>query len=153
VLINRELIFRDELMTSAHETRLQRIRESGNKLTHAREIVLEALEAFDGHPTSTDVLDKVQALDESVGRASVFRALDLFTQLGIIRPTYVTVGIPQYVLMPNGHHHHIVCLNCNKTIEFEDCGLEKLQAELERRMNVTLTGHLLEFYGFCEDCQ
>ncbi|MEM6281949.1 MAG: Fur family transcriptional regulator [Chloroflexota bacterium] len=138
----------------AHESRLRRIRESGNRLTHARTVVLRALESYtSGHPTSSEVLEIVHEIDESVGRASVFRTLDLFTQLSIIRPTYVTTGAPQYVLMPDGHHHHIVCLNCNRTIEFEDCNLGSLQEELQQRLNVQLIGHLLEFYGICESCQ
>ena len=108
---------------------------------------------LDGHPTSAEVLEAVNLIDESVGRASVFRALDLFTQLSLVRPTYVTSGTPQYVLMPDGHHHHIICLNCNCTIEFEDCHLDGLEAELEERLGVKLTGHLLEFYGICEACR
>lgn len=140
-------------MHSAHDARIQRLRESGNKLTHARMIVLQALEENAGHPTSAEILEAVSVIDDSVGRASVFRALDLFTQLSIIRPTYVATGTPQYVLMPEGHHHHIICLRCNRTIEFEDCGLDKLQHELEDRLNVKLTGHLLEFYGICADCK
>lgn len=140
-------------MSDAHEARVRRLRESGNKLTHARLVVLQVLEDYPGHPTSADVLEAVEAIDESVGRASVFRALDLFTKLSIIRPTFVTSGSPQYVMMPGGHHHHIVCLNCNKTIEFDDCGLNDLEADLSARFGVTLTGHLLEFYGFCQNCQ
>lgn len=140
-------------MNTSHDARIKRIRESGNKLTHARLVVLEALEQFSNHPTSAEVLEAVNQIDESVGRASVFRALDLFTQLSIIRPTYVGTSAPQYVLMPDGHHHHIVCLKCNKTIEFQDCGLEDLEATLEDRLGVRLTGHLLEFYGICKDCQ
>lgn len=139
--------------THAHEARLRRLRESGSKLTHARMVVLQALETFEGHPTSAQVLDAVNEIDESVGRASVFRTLDLFTQLSIIRPTYVSTGAPHYVLMPGGHHHHVVCLNCNRTIEFDDCGLTDLEADLETRFGVKLTGHLLEFYGTCADCQ
>jgi Fur family ferric uptake transcriptional regulator len=54
--------------------------------------------------------------------------------------------------MPGGHHHHIICTNCNRIIEFENCGLEDLCDELERRHHVHLTGHLLEFYGVCDDC-
>lgn len=140
-------------MVDAHESRIRRIRESGNKLTHARLVVLQAIEDFNKHPTSAEVLDAVNSIDDSVGRASVFRALDLFTRLNIIRPTYVTSGTPQYVLMPDGHHHHIVCLSCERTIEFDDCGLGDLEAELEARLGVELVGHLLEFYGICEACR
>jgi len=133
--------------------RAQRLRDAGYKLTNARLTVLQALEEGDGHITSTELLERVTQLDASIGRASVFRTLDLFTQLNIIRPTYIDSSVtPTYVLMPNGHHHHIICTNCNRVIEFENCGLENLTQELERRLHVHLTGHLLEFYGVCDDC-
>ncbi len=133
--------------------RTQRLRDAGYKLTNARLTVLRVLEESDGHITSTELLDRVNQLDPSVGRASVFRTLDLFTQLSIIHPTYIdSSGTPTYVLMPGGHHHHIICTNCSRVIEFEDCGLDKLRQELEQRLHVRLTGHLLEFYGLCDDC-
>ena len=126
--------------------RAQRLRDAGYKLTNARLTVLAVIEEADGHITSTELLERVNQLDPSIGRASVFRTLDLFTQLNLIRPTYIDSSVtPTYVLMPNGHHHHIICTNCNRVIEFEDCGLEKLRQELEQRLHVHLTGHLLEF--------
>ena len=54
--------------------------------------------------------------------------------------------------VPEGHHHHFVCTNCHRTIEIEDCGLDEVAARLEKQLHVTLTGHLVEFYGVCEDC-
>jgi Fur family ferric uptake transcriptional regulator len=133
--------------------RAQRLRDAGYKLTNARLTVLAVLEEADGHITSTELLERVNQLDPSIGRASVFRTLDLFTQLSLIRPTYFESSVtPTYVLMPGGHHHHIICSNCNRVIEFEDCGLETLCQELEKRFHVHLTGHLLEFYGLCDDC-
>jgi len=130
-----------------------RLREAGHKLTNARLTVLNVLENNDGHLTSAEVLDQVEHLDSSIGRASVFRTLDLLTSLSIIRPTYMNSSMtPTYVLMPDGHHHHIVCTNCNRIIEFENCGLGAIAAELEERLHVKLTGHLLEFYGLCDKC-
>ena len=130
-----------------------RLREAGHKLTNARLTVLNVLENNDGHLTSAEVLDQVEKLDSTIGRASVFRTLDLLTSLSIIRPTYMNSSMtPTYVLMPDGHHHHIVCTNCNRIIEFENCGLGAIAAELEERLHVKLTGHLLEFYGLCDKC-
>ncbi len=133
--------------------RAVRLREAGHKLTNARLTVLNVLENNDGHLTSAEVLDQVDKRDSSIGRASVFRTLDLLTSLSIIRPTYMNSSMtPTYVLMPDGHHHHIVCTNCNRIIEFENCGLSAIAAELEERLHVKLTGHLLEFYGLCDKC-
>ena len=133
--------------------RANRLREAGHKLTNARLTVLNVLENNDGHLTSAEVLEQVDKIDSSIGRASVFRTLDLLTSLSIIRPTYMNSSMtPTYVLMPDGHHHHIVCTNCNRIIEFENCGLGAIAAELEERLHVKLTGHLLEFYGLCDKC-
>ncbi len=133
--------------------RAQRLRDAGHKLTNARLTVLDVLEKSGGHITSAEVLEQVNEVDSTIGRASVFRALDLFTNLSLIRPTYINSSLtPTYVLLPDGHHHHIICTNCNRVIEFEDCALEGVEAELERRLHVKLTGHLLEFYGLCDEC-
>lgn len=132
---------------------LERLRGSGYKVTNARRTVLEVLLEMEGHVTSSDVLEAVAEADARIGRASVFRTLDLLTQLNIIRPTYVdTSATPQYVMMPDGHHHHVICTNCSRVIEFDDCGLSQLQKRLESEYSLTITGHLLEFYAICKEC-
>jgi Fur family transcriptional regulator, ferric uptake regulator len=140
-------------MSDSLERHKSRLRKAGYKLTQARLIVMQAIQDLEGHCTSTEVLEAVAALDESIGRASVFRTLDLLTQLGIIRPTYIQSSMtPQYVTLPEGHHHHVICTNCNTVIEFDDCGLSDLTQLLESRLKLTITGHLLEFYALCESC-
>lgn len=132
---------------------LAQLRAAGYKVTNARRVVLEAIIELGGHVISAEVIDAVAAKDASVGRASVFRTLDLLTQLSIIRPTYIdTSATPQYVMMPNGHHHHVICTNCARVIEFEDCGLSTLQKRLETELKLKITGHLLEFYALCKEC-
>lgn len=134
--------------------RAHRLRDAGYKLTEARLTVLKVLEEGDHHLTSHEILERVNTLDAEIGRASVFRALDLFTQLWLIRPTYIDSSMtPAYVLLPGGHHHHIICTQCNRVIEFEDCGLNELESRLEQALHVKLMGHLLEFYGLCENCR
>jgi Fur family ferric uptake transcriptional regulator len=141
-------------MSDLLERHKNRLRNAGYKLTHARLTVMQVIQDLDGHCTSTDVLEAVTALDESIGRASVFRTLDLLTHLGIIRPTYVESSMtPQYIMLPEGHHHHVICTSCNRVIEFDDCELSDLTRLLEARFNLKITGHLLEFYAVCGACQ
>lgn len=140
-------------MTEMTNPHIRQLKNAGYKLTHARLTVLNVLEASSGHVTSTQILDRVNEIDSSIGRASVFRTLDTFTRLGIIRPVYIDTSItPSYVIMHEGHHHHMICTNCNRIIEIQGCGLDEMAAELERRLKVQLTGHLVEFYGLCENC-
>ncbi|MDX2163578.1 MAG: Fur family transcriptional regulator [bacterium] len=139
---------------AAPSSRAERLRQSGYKLTHARLTVLRVLEESGGHITSAELVEQVAQTDSSIGRASVFRALDLFTRLSLLRPTYIgTSATPTYVLLPDGHHHHIICTRCSQVIEFDDCGLTPLKEMLEARLDVRLSGHLLEFYGLCTGCK
>ena len=123
-------------------------------MTRARLAVLAVLEAERGHITSADVIAEVERIDPAIGRASVFRTLDLFTQLGIVRPTYIDTSLtPTYVMMHGGHHHHVICTACKAFFEIENCGLEALTGNLERALDIQINGHLLEFYGVCADCR
>ncbi len=132
---------------------IQSMREAGYRVTQARLTVLEVLEAEQGHITSAGVLEKVERINPAIGRASVFRALELFTQLGFIRPTYIHTSLtPTYVMMRGGHHHHVICTECKRFFEFDDCGLEALTSNLQRDLDMHISGHLLEFYGVCGDC-
>jgi len=132
---------------------IQRLKQAGYRLTRARLTVLDVLESEHGHITSADVLERVENINPAIGRASVFRTLDLFTQLGIIRPTYIDTSLtPTYVMMHGGHHHHVICTACKRFFEFDDCGMEALTRNLEETLDIRISGHLLEFYGVCADC-
>src|SRR5258706_10463997 len=140
-------------MSGNNSRSLQALRKAGYKLTGPRLTILEVLEKSGGHITSAELLAQVEAHDPSIGRASVFRTLDLMIKLGIVWTSVQGGSTVHYMLMPGGHHHHIICTNCDKLIEFEDCRLEALITTLEREHGVHVEGHLLELYGMCSDCR
>lgn len=141
-------------MTGASvEAAIERLRQADYRITNARRTVLEVLCQDDEHLTSADVLEQVEARDPSIGRASVFRTLDLLTELGIIRPTFLDPRTPNYIVMPaDGHHAHIVCPQCSRVIELGECEIEDLIQRIAANHGVEITGHLLELYGKCPDC-
>lgn len=136
------------------DTAIQRLKNAGYKLTNARRMVLEILCRDDAHLTSAEVLERASLGKDPIGRATVFRTLDLLTELAIIRPTYLRPGTPHYIVMPeNGHHAHIICPKCQRVIEIDDCEIEGLLDELVLRHKIKISGHLLELYGECEYCR
>ena len=132
----------------------ERLAQSGLKRTLARRTVLEVLRHSEKHLGSTEIVAAVLERAPSVGRASVFRTLDLLTRLAIVRPTFLTGRAPVYVLMsPQGHHAHIVCLACNDVIEIVECHLTDSLRQIAREYDVSETGHMLEVYGVCPSCR
>jgi Fur family ferric uptake transcriptional regulator len=134
----------------------ERLHRAGYKLTTPRRVVAEVLESQPQHLTANEIWECVKALDETIGRMSVYRTLDIFTRVGYVRPTSQSDSDARsgvvYVVLREGHHHHIICQRCNRVIDFADCELDDLITHLENRYGCSIDGHLLEFYGVCAEC-
>jgi len=137
----------------------QALRQAGYKLTAPRLAVLDALEQHGGHLTAAELTTLLEqeadsaASIGSIGRATVFRTLDLLVQIGIVSKTMQAGSVATYVLMTGGHHHHLICTHCQRVIEFPDCGLSPLLTLLESQFGFQADSHLLEVYGVCQTCQ
>ena len=125
----------------------------GLRLTAARRVIIDTLVESGGHMTADELTDLVRERATGVGRMTVYRTLDLLCDLGLLRPAYQGTGAAHYILLHDGHHHHLVCSNCGRVIEFDDCGLGDLSANVARRHGFRVEGHLLELYGVCGDCE
>ena len=129
-----------------------RIQTAGFKLTLPRQAVLEVLENSEGHLTPAEVLERAQAIYPSLGRATVYRTLELLTTLGIVRPIYIGEAGPTYIRAQGGHHH-LVCSRCGIMVDFDRCIADEMVNDLHERFGFTISSHLLEFYGLCPKCQ
>jgi len=131
---------------------LQQLRSAGYKVTPARQAVLQVMEQEGVHLDPTEILLQAQIIYPAIGRATVYRTLELLTQLNIVRPIYVGEHGPTYIRTAGGHHH-LVCSHCGTVIDFDQCVADEMAAELAERFGFQIQSHLLEFYGQCETCQ
>ncbi len=129
------------------------LQENGYRLTRARQAVVTALLSSGGHVSADALAEVVRESAPQVGRMTVYRTLDLLSELGLVRPVYQGTGAAHYVLMDDGHHHHLVCSTCDTVIEFDDCVLEEIERVIGERFQFEVRGHLLEFYGRCHHCR
>lgn len=131
---------------------LQQLRTAGYKVTAARQAVLQVIEQEDEHLDPAEILRRAQQRYPALGRATVYRTLELLTQLNLVRPIYVGEHGPIYIRTQGGHHH-LVCSNCGVVIDFDQCVADQMTAELAERFGFQIQSHLLEFYGQCAACQ
>lgn len=128
------------------------LQDKGYRLTAARRAIVEALVTSGGHVSADDLAERVRRAVPNVGRMTVYRTLDLLSELGLIRPVYQGTGAAHYILLEDGHHHHLVCSNCDQVIEFDECVVQEISEVLGGRYNFQVQGHLLELFGICSDC-
>ncbi len=130
---------------------LDQLRQAGYKVTPARTAVLQVIEQGHEHLNPADVLERARGLYPAIGRATVYRTLELLTELGLVRPIYGGENALSFIRAEGGHHH-LVCSDCGTVIEFEDCIADELAPQLEARFGFQVRSHLLEFYGLCQRC-
>ncbi len=126
---------------------------AGYRLTEPRRAVAELIAAREGHFSAADLLDDARVRRLGIGRATVFRSLDLLTELGVLERLELPNGEHAYVPCEPVHHHHVVCSRCGRVTEIDDRGLTAAVEDIERATGWQVEGHRLELYGRCPRCR
>jgi Fur family ferric uptake transcriptional regulator len=126
---------------------------AGERMTRPRAIVAAMVARREGPFTARDLL-RQSGGRHRVGRATIFRTLELFDRLGFLERIDLPDGSHAYVrCRPAEHHHHVVCVQCGRAVEIPDSGLQRVTAEIARITGFILEEHRLELFGLCPACQ
>lgn len=130
------------------------LQAAGFRRGGARTAVIEALARHDCAVTALQLDDELRRRKPPVGRASIYRALEQFEELGLVLRIEMTRGTAAYERVePSGHHHHhAICRNCGKLETFEDDDLERAIHRVSSRMSFEISEHDVVLRGFCERC-
>ncbi len=125
---------------------------AGQRVTPPRRAVARLVAAREGHFTAAQLLDDALAAGEPVGRATVFRSLDLFAGLGLVERVDLPGGDHAFVACEPVHHHHAICTRCGRSTDIPDGSLDEVLAGLRRRAGFRVAAHRLEVFGLCAEC-
>ncbi len=130
------------------------LENAGYRLTGPRRALADLIAAREGTTfTAADLVADVQARRLGIGRATVFRAIDLLASVGAVERVDLQNGDHAYVACVPVHHHHVICARCARSIEIGDLGLGAVAREVARRTGYRVDEHRLELFGLCPDCQ
>ena len=133
---------------------LARLGDAGRKATPARARVVAATLRRDAPFTAEELVREVSR--QGVGRATVFRTLDLLVSIGALSRVH---GIEdggrcvRYTPCAPLHHHHLVCRSCGAVEEFDLPGLNAKLSRIAQTRGYTALGHALEVAGICSECR
>jgi Fe2+ or Zn2+ uptake regulation protein len=129
------------------------LEDAGYRLTEPRRAVAEMIAGRDGHFTAAELVDEARTLHPGLGRATVFRAIDLFASLNLVERVDLPAGDHAYVACDRAHHHHAICTRCGRSLDVDDTGLAEVLADIGRRSGFRVAAHRLELFGLCAACQ
>ncbi len=126
---------------------------AGYRLTEPRRAVAQLIVDQDGHFSAADLEAQVRTRRLGIGRATIFRTLEMLTELGVVERIDLPSGDHAYVGCEPAHHHHVVCARCARATRVEDCGISAVAREVARRTGYRIDEHRLEMFGLCPACQ
>lgn len=129
------------------------IEDAGYRLTEARRSIAELIAGRAGHFTAADLVAESRRRRMGIGRATIFRTLDVLAGLHAVERLDLPNGEHAYVACEPAHHHHIVCSNCGQSRDIDDAGWRAVVRDIERRTGYRIDDHRLELFGRCPDCR
>lgn len=128
--------------------------ESGHRSGGARAAVIELLARQSCCLSALEISEDLRKAGNDVGIASIYRALELLHELGLVQRVEFGEGAARFEpVVPGGeHHHHAVCDTCGRVTAFEDERLERQLERLAGRLRHSMSGHDLVIHGDCPRC-
>jgi Fur family transcriptional regulator, ferric uptake regulator len=120
--------------------------------TRQKAAIHAALEEAEEFLTAQDLHDRLRHQGERVGLATVYRSLQALSDAGEVDQLRTDDGETAYRRCSRGHHHHLVCRHCGRTVEVEGPAVEHWADKVALAHGFTDVSHTLEIFGLCSAC-
>ena len=128
------------------------LKAAGLKVTTPRVRILTLLGELDQpHVSAEQVYQILRDKGDDIGLATVYRVLTQFEQAGLVERHFFSGNQAVFELADEGHHDHLVCLDCGKVLEFSNATIETEQEKIAKKLGFKLRDHTLHLYGECQD--
>jgi Fur family ferric uptake transcriptional regulator len=125
----------------------QRCAAKGMRMTEQRRTIARVLAEAADHPDVEELYRRCSKVDDRISISTVYRTVRLFEDAGIIERHDFREGRARYETLSESHHDHLINLRTGEVIEFQSEEIERLQAEVARKLGYRLIDHRLELYA------
>lgn len=125
--------------------------ETRRRPTRQQAAVTARLEMTDDFTSAQDLHARMREAGDTVGLATVYRTLTSLAASGEVDVLRTGDGEAVYRMCSTGHHHHLVCRQCGRTVEIEGPTVERWTERVAAEHGFTDVSHTLEIFGTCSE--
>jgi Fur family peroxide stress response transcriptional regulator len=125
---------------------------AGLAATHQRYVIYRVLSQSHDHPSPELVVERVREQIPSISHATVYKNIHTFVEIGLLREV-TTLHQTSRLDANLDRHHHLVCVRCQKVVDFYDKTLDGARAEEASPLGFRIERYQVEAHGLCPDCQ
>lgn len=131
----------------------EKLKEMGCRLTRLRKALIAELTMSEGLLSANEIIKLLKKKNLGPHKTSIYRELDFLIRQGMVRRITLGGKEDKFEMTAMPHHHHAVCQRCG---DIKHVDLEADIKKIERRLThqqFKAKSHLVEFFGFCKECQ
>jgi len=129
------------------------LNSAGVRVTNQRALVLDIIKKGQGHLDADEIYRQAREKNYNVSLSTVYRALQLFKRLGLVKELHFDEAHHHYEAHPAREHHHLVCLGCGKLIEFRHSIASYVKKNVAEAKDFEISDAEIRLSGYCPDCR
>lgn len=129
------------------------IEQKGLRKTAQRDAIVNAAFSTTEHYTAEELLTMAKKIEPSVSRATVYRTLPLLVECGVLKEMDFGKEFKYYDPNYNDHpfHNHLICVDCDKIVEFEDINIDTLENCISKRLGFSPAKKIVRIEAKCDE--
>jgi Fur family ferric uptake transcriptional regulator len=131
---------------------LESLKEKGLKLTPQRRLIIDLIHQSGGHITAEDIIDQVKSKMPGVNKSTIYRTLEMLEKAGCILKSE-TGDCFIYHPADEGHHHHLLCSACQKSIDCDENLFDAIEKSIDIKYGFRVSFKHLVVTGQCKECK
>ncbi len=131
---------------------IKTLKQKGLKLTPQRKLIIDAIHETEVHLTVEEIIAHVHTRMPEVHKSTIYRTLELLEGAGCVFKSELG-DHSIYHHAEEGHHHHLVCSRCGKTIECDEDLFTSVEESLAEKYGFRVDFNHLVMSGLCEECK
>jgi Fur family ferric uptake transcriptional regulator len=134
-------------------TNVERRDLAGRRATNQRMLLLELILHSDGHLDADELYRRAREHEPNISLSTVYRNLKLFKKLDLVDELHFAEAHHHYEAKASAQHHHLVCLECGRVVEFTSPLTEKMKSRIEKDHDFMVTDTEVRVKGYCSQCK
>ena len=135
------------------ENTLKTFSAPGLRVTSQRALILEVIRRGQGHLDADEVYRQAREKQPRLSLSTVYRTLQTLKKLGLVEEVHFDEAHHHYEIKPSTEHHHLVCLDCGRVVEFQYPLARLVKRNVTEAKDFEITGSEVRMTGYCADCR
>ena len=129
------------------------LNEAGLRNTSQRQTILDIIRRGQGHLDADEIYRRARKKQPRLSLSTVYRTLQTLKELGLVEEVHLDETHHHYENKASNEHHHLICLDCGRVVEFECPMSLQMKEEVSKEKGFEVINTEVRMTGYCPECR